>query len=172
MNLRCLRHFNIENWYAVIYRMLGISIVITKKGTTMDLDIMREMMAKETSDVVRLWMNWMMLIFFASLTFIAKFKPARVTFIAIIVTVFFALITWMLTKNIHLFGVPHLIVWTPLAWYLWSSVLSTDARIKIQAMTGVYSKVYFVWVCLLFVTIIVSLVFDVRDVFLVMTGVK
>ena len=138
----------------------------------MDLDVMREMMAAETSDVVRLWMNWMMLIFFTSLAFIAKFKPARWAFVTILATVALALATWAITKNIHLFGIPHLIVWTPLAIYIWKSTLSPSARAAAPALSDVYSKAHVVWLALLFVTILVSLVFDVRDVYLVLTGVK
>ena len=138
----------------------------------MDLDVMREMMAAETSDIVRLWMNWMMLIFISSLAFVAKFKAARWTFLAIIGTIVLALITWAVSKNIHLFGIPHLIIWTPLAVYLWKSTLSPTARLDRPAIQGVYSKAHIVWVCLLFVTILISLVFDVRDVFLVVSGVK
>jgi len=80
--------------------------------------------------------------------------------------------TWAITKNIHLFGIPHLIVWTPLAIYLWKSTLSPAARAATPLISGAYSKAHLVWVALLFVTIIISLVFDVRDVFLVMTGAK
>ena len=136
----------------------------------MDLDVMREAMAAETSDAVRLWMNWMMLVFISSLAFVAKFKAARWTFLAIIGTIVLALITWVVSKNIHLFGIPHLLIWTPLAVYLWKSTLSPTSRLGMPE--GVYSKAHIVWVSLLFVTILISLVFDVRDVFLVASGVK
>jgi len=138
----------------------------------MDLEVMREMMAEETSNAVRLWMNWMMLIFFASLAFVIKFKPARWVFACIVATIALAIATWAITKNIHLFGIPHLIVWTPLALYLWKSTLSPSARSAAGPLAGAYSKAHMVWVSLLFVTILISLVFDVRDVYLVMTGAK
>ena len=138
----------------------------------MDLDVMREMMAAETSAIVRLWMNWMMLIFISSLAFVAKFKAARWTFLAIIGTIVLALITWTVTKNIHLFGIPHLLIWIPLAVYLWRSTLSPTARLNMPPIKGAYSKAHMVWVSLLFITILISLVFDVRDVALVANGTK
>ena len=138
----------------------------------MDIDLLREMVAQEIPDVVRLWMRWMMLIFFASIAFMVKFKPARWAFITVLATVALGLATWAITKNIHLFGLPHLIVWTPLAIYLWKSTLSPAARAAAPLSAGAYSKAHLIWATLLFITIIISLVFDVRDLYLVMTGVK
>lgn len=137
----------------------------------MSIEVIREMVAEEVSITVRIWMYWMMFIFFTSLVFVAKFKPARWIFTSIIATAVLAIITWKITENIHLFGIPHIIVWTPLAVYLWKSTLSPSARLASQTI-GAYSKAHFIWVTLLFVTIIISLVFDVRDFYLVMIGAK
>lgn len=123
-----------------------------------------------TSPGVQLWMNWMGIIFLLSLIFVWKFKPARWAFAAIVGTGILVSIIWSMTQNVHLFGVAHLILWTPLAIYLWKQVLSSDARAGADA--GLYSFAHFIWAALLFLTIVISLVFDVRDVVLVLTGAK
>jgi len=90
----------------------------------MDFEAIMNMMRAETTPIVKYWMRWMMFIFFASLAFIPRFKPARWAAAAIPATIGLAALTWLIFKNVHLFGIPHLIVWTPLAVYLWKRVLS------------------------------------------------
>ena len=121
----------------------------------------------ETTQIVKFWMNWMMAVFFVSILFVWKHRPARWVLAAILATMVGAMIIWAMTKNVHLFGIVHLILWGPLAVYLWRRVLSGTAR----AEAGM-NKFYFVWISLLFATILISLVFDVRDIYLVMTGAK
>lgn len=137
-----------------------------------DFEAMNAMMEAETTPIVKIWMNWMVLTFLASLVFIAKFKPARWAFATIIGTMLLALLTWVLTQNVHLFAVPHLILWTPLAFYIWKTALSPAARTAAPAPSTLYGKAHQIWLILLFATILISLVFDVRDVWLVLTGAK
>lgn len=131
------------------------------------MDAMNAAMEAGTSDAVKLWMNWMMLVFAASLIFMWKFKPARWVFAAFLATGFVGFGIWSATQNIHLLGLAHLLLWLPLAVYLWKTVLSSAAK-----PAWANNKIFFFWICLLFLTIIISLVFDVRDIFLVLTGVK
>lgn len=131
------------------------------------MDAMSAAMEAGTSDAVKLWMNWMMLVFAASLIFVWKFKPARWVLAAFIATGFVGFGIWSLTQNIHLLGIAHLLLWLPLAVYLWKGVLSGTAK-----PAWASHKIFFFWVLLVFVTIMISLVFDVRDIFLVMTGAK
>ena len=138
----------------------------------MDFEAISNMMQEETSQTVKYWMRWMMFIFFTSIAFAPKFKTARWATLAIPATMAFAVLTWMITKNVHLFGIPHLIVWTPLAIYLWKAGLSPTARANMAAPVGLYSKAHKVWAILLFITILISLPLDVRDIYLVATGVK
>lgn len=138
----------------------------------MDFDQLMTMMEAETSQTVKYWMRWMMLIFFASIVFIARFKPARWAAAAIPATMILAVLTWLLTKNVHLFGIPHLIVWAPLAIYLWTSLLSSKARANLATPMSFYSKAHSVWAMLLFITILISLPLDIRDIYLVVIGAK
>lgn len=125
-----------------------------------------------TSETVKVWMNWMSTVFLASLIFVWKFKAARFTFLALLLTGVGAVIVWTLTKNIHLLGIVHLVVWFPLAVYLWKTVLSKPTRSELSPNPTLYSRAFFIWVILLFATIVISLLFDVRDIYLVLTGAK
>lgn len=138
----------------------------------MDFDAINSMMQSETSQATKIWMNWMMIMFLSSLLFVFKFKPARWAVATILGTFVLAAIVWTLTQNVHLFAIPHLILWTPLAIYLWKSTLSPTARAKTYPPQSLYAKAHLLWAALLFTTILISLVFDVRDVYLVMTGGK
>ena len=132
--------------------------------------MIEEMMAalmSETTPAVQLWMNWMGLVLLASVIFMWKYRPARWVFAAMIATFICVMVIWKLTENVHLFGIAHLLFWTPLAIYLWKTVLSPVARTDTRAY-----RIFFIWVILLVATIVISLVFDVRDIYLVFTGQK
>ena len=143
-----------------------------KREINMDFDAIMTMMQSETTPLVQIWMNWMVFIFLMSLIFIPKYKSARWAFAVILGTMALAGLVWKMTQNVHLFALPHIILWTPLAVYLWITQLSGAARANRPPPTGLYGKAHRLWVVLLFVTIIISLVFDLRDVFLVITGGK
>lgn len=116
------------------------------------------------SPAVRIWVNWMVLVFVAAILFVWKRQSARVIIAALILTIPVALITWELTHNVHLLGIPHLIVWTPLAVYL--------IRTEVIGKTRQLKSVYGVYLILLLATIIASLVLDIRDIALVSMGMK
>ncbi len=120
-----------------------------------------------TTTPVKIWMNWMGLMFLSSIFFVWKHWPARIVFLAMIATVFAVLNIWGQTQNIHLFGVAHILIWTPLAFYIWSQVVSKPKR-------GISEthRFYFIWAVLLLTTILISLIFDIRDIYLVMKDVK
>ncbi len=124
-------------------------------------------MQVETNTATQIWMTWMGLVFFVSVLFMWRRMPARIVFLAMIATMASVLYIWTLTKNVHLFGVAHLLIWLPLAIYLWVSVLRKKARENYAD-----KRQFYIWVWLLFVTIIVSLIFDVRDIYLVMMDLK
>jgi len=121
-----------------------------------------------TTQAVQYWMSWMVLVFLVSIFFVWKYKTARLTMLAMVLTVPIVLITWKLTKNVHLFGIAHLLVWTPLAVYIYMK--------EFKAVGGAFASglksPYTLWLGLLFTTIVISLVFDVRDIALVLIGQK
>ena len=138
----------------------------------MDFDALMNMMQAETTQNVKYWMRWMIFIFLASLLFFTRFKTARWATAAIVATMILAVLTWLITKNVHLFGIPHLIVWTPLAFYLWKTALSPAARANAPSPLSLYGKAHLIWAALLFITILISLPFDLRDIYLVAIGAK
>lgn len=117
-----------------------------------------------STPAVALWINWMGLVFILSILFVWKYKPARFVLAAILLTGPLGYLIWALTDKIHLIGISHLLIWTPLLVYLYLKEIKSP-EFKVQSVYGI-------WILLLSATIVVSLVFDVRDVFLVLTGAK
>jgi len=116
-------------------------------------------------------------IFLFAVLFARQHIQAYRALLAFIATAFGGYIIWTMTGNVHLLGIVHLIIWLPLAVYLWQSILSKRARrhdgeANLEKYQTLKYKIFFYWVCLLFATIVISLIFDIRDIILVMTGRK
>ena len=120
-----------------------------------------------TSDGVKLWRNWMGVIFYPSILFVWKSWAARFALISFLLTMVFGIGIWMMTKNIHLLGLPHLVLWIPLAVFVFRRVL-THSTATSGNYSGFLALAHYGWAALLFATIAISLVFDVRDVALVL----
>ncbi len=127
-----------------------------------------EALNADTSDTVKIWMNWMMLVFLASIIYIWKFAAARWSLFAFISTGVFVYFIWDQTQNVHLFGIAHLVFWGPLMIYVWKRVLSKSP----SASAGFYERCFRIWTVILVMTIFVSLLFDIRDIYLVAMGAK
>ena len=113
---------------------------------------------------VGLWMNWMMLVFLASVLFVKKHSAARWVLGAFCLTIPLGFLVFSIHPSVHLLGVAHFILWLPLLVFL----LKREIRVPAFSLkTG-----YGVWLCLLSATIVVSLLFDVRDIALVILGTK
>lgn len=113
---------------------------------------------------IRIWLNWLMIIFLASIIFVRKYKSARIVLASFILTFPIAILVFSISNSAHLIGIAHIIVWGPLAFYLIKSDLR---RLSFQ-----FRSPYGVWLILLLGTIAVSLVLDVRDIALVFLGMK
>ncbi|MGH1352855.1 MAG: hypothetical protein ACRBBN_18930 [Methyloligellaceae bacterium] len=125
---------------------------------------MNKAMMTELTPIVQAWTNWMVLIFLLSVFFIWNHKSARFALATIVLTIMAALTIFHFTKNIHLFAIPHLILWAPLAYYIVKFVIMNPS-FKLKSAFGV-------WVSALVLTISVSLVFDVKDTALIAMGMK
>ena len=68
------------------------------------------------------------------------------------------------TQTIHLLGIAHLFIWGPLFYYL--------LKFEIKSERFNFKSVYGTWIGLVMTTVAISLVFDVRDIILVMMGKK
>lgn len=117
-----------------------------------------------TSDAVKIWMNWMLIIFVASVLFVYKHISARFILGAFVLTLPIAIFIFKQTQSPHLLGISHIIVWLPLAIYL----IKTEVMGKVEKLKSVYG----VYLILLLVTIAISLVFDIRDTALILLGYK
>lgn len=117
-----------------------------------------------TSEAVQIWMNWMMIIFLACLIFVYKHVSARYIFAAFVITLPIALFIFDQTGNIHLLGIAHIIGWLPLSIYL--------IKVEFIGQTDKLKTPYGIYLLLLLATITTSLVFDFRDITLVMLGMK
>lgn len=115
-----------------------------------------------TSPAVQIWMNWMLFIFVVSILFVWKHVAARLALLAFVLSAVLGLVIFNYTKQPHLIGVSHLILWTPLAIYLVAKVIKAK-NFKARSPYGI-------WVLLLVATIVVSLVFDIKDVAMVLMG--
>ena len=114
--------------------------------------------------VIRVWLYWIAIIFLSSVIFVWEYKSARIVLAAFILTLPVAIIVFKLLNNAHLIGITHIVVWGPLAFYL----IKND----LMQPSFQYSSPYGVWIMLLLGTIAVSLLFDVRDISLVVLGKK
>jgi len=117
-----------------------------------------------TTPAVKVWMNWMLLIFLLSVVFVWKHVGARYVLGAFFLTIPFAMVVFNLTQSAHLVGISHILVWGPLAYFL--------IRRDVKNASFKPASPYGVWLILLLGTIAVSLIFDVRDIILVMLGMK
>ncbi len=114
--------------------------------------------------VIRYWVNWMGIIFLISVIFVWKKKSAQFVLLSMVLTIPVALGVFYWTETIHLLGVAHILVWVPLFYYL--------AKYEMKSESFSFKSIYGIWLCLLMTTISISLVFDVRDIALVITGNK
>jgi len=115
---------------------------------------------------VHIWVNWMMAIFAASVIFLKNHREARFTLAAFAGAIPVAFIVFHLWGNIHLFGIAHLATWAPLLIYLTYQYRSIKQD-KYKSWNP-----FRIWVTLLMVTISISLLFDLRDIYLVIEGGK
>ena len=116
------------------------------------------------NNLVSMWLNWMMAIFLLSLLFVWKHVPARYVLASFIATMPLAVLIFNATGKVHLIGLAHLLVWIPLAYYLWTKVISGPDFNK--------SSWYGTWILLILATITISMLFDVRDVVMTLVGMK
>jgi hypothetical protein len=116
------------------------------------------------SPAVLAWVAWMMVCGFASVLFAGRHRSARVALLVFVLTIVLGSAIFVVSRNIHLTGIAHLVLWIPLLIYLLQREVRTESFDPRSA--------YGVWIGLLMATMVVSLLFDVRDIILVSTGAK
>ena len=117
-----------------------------------------------TSDITKIWMDWMMIIFLSSLIFVYKHLSARFIFASLILSLPIAIWIFETTKSPHLIGIAHIVVWLPLSIYL--------VKTEIIGKTERLKSPYGIYLILLLSTIVISLFFDIRDAILIALEMK
>ena len=113
---------------------------------------------------IQFWMHWRGFIFFSSIIFLKNHKPARYALAAMLITIPVSLVVYYFLRKINLLGIAHLFTWLPLLIYF------LKYEIKFSKIN--FKSPYEIWTLLLCSTIIISLLFDIRDIFLVFNGQK
>lgn len=103
---------------------------------------------------VQLWVSWMTLVMALAFVFAFFRKEARVAALVIVLTIPAMVGLHAAIGFVRLLGVVHVVLWTPLMIYLWRR--RAHWRVK-DTIAGKYLLV-------LFVTMMISLVFDYADV--------
>lgn len=106
------------------------------------------------------WVNFMGLAFLPALFFAFSRREARLALLVMALNLPFMLWLYAQFGYVRLLGLPHVILWTPLAIELWRS--RSTWRVK-ETFAGK-------WIALLFMTILISLVFDYADVIRYIAG--
>ena len=107
---------------------------------------------------VQWWMRWFNALFLLAGVLAIWHVPARWALIAHLLCFPTGFMVYRYTRDVHLMGLPHLVFWTPLLVYL-PTVIIRDPGLSIASSIGI-------WILLLVPTIAISLVFDVRAMFL------
>lgn len=115
-----------------------------------------------TSPAVQLWMGWMSLLFVSSLLFVWKKTGARYALLASLLGAICGVVIFMLTSEPWLLGISHILFWLPLLGILY--------HIDISNPEFSWKTPYGIWLALLIPTIVISLLFDFRDVAMVLMG--
>ena len=113
---------------------------------------------------VQVWTNWMGLITMSSFLWAYWRVEARWAALSVLATMACAMGIFHLFGNVSLFGISHLIFWTPLLIYLLKRVFR-DRAVPLKSPFGI-------WLAALMVTMAISLPFDVYDTIMVLTGNK
>ncbi len=113
-----------------------------------------------SSPTLKIWLNWMMIVFLSSIFFVWKHKTAWLILAAFLLTLPLALFIFGRTQSVHLIGLAHIVLWIPLAIFLYLSELKSKPS-QLKTPYGIY-------LVLLLATITISLFFDIRDAILIL----
>ncbi len=113
-----------------------------------------------SSPAVKVWMNWMLIIFFTSIIFVRKHKPAWAVLATFLLSIPLAIYIFETTQSVPLIGLAHIALWLPLAIFL---IIA-----EIKGKTAQLKSPYGIYIVLLLITIAISLFFDIRDAVLIL----
>ena len=125
------------------------------------IQMMRAVLA-ETTPLVQVWLNFMTLVLVVGgAVFMFDHTAALLVFLTAIASLVAAIFLFGKFQNIYVLGAAHIPLWGPLVVYI----------VAAEFAGGVdFSQPYYLWLATASLVMTVSLIFDVRDLFLVATA--
>ncbi len=122
---------------------------------------MMQAVQAETTPLVRIWLNFMTLVLVVGgAVFMFAHTSALLVFLSAIASLLVAILLFAKFQNIYVLGATHIPLWGPLVVYF----------LAVQFSGGVdVTQPFELWLATATLVMIVSLVFDVRDLYLVVT---
>lgn len=116
----------------------------------------------QISTPVMIWANFMGLVLVAgSAIFMFSHGAALLVFAATMAAFVIAFALYQFRPNIYVIGIPQLFLWTPLVAYLY--------RTEFAGGAADFSQWFAIWLGVALATMVISILFDVRDLYLVIT---
>lgn len=123
---------------------------------------MLEAVKAETTPAVRAWLNFMTLVLVVvGAMFMFNHTPALLVFLSAIASLFAAIFLFGMFNNIYVLGATHIPLWGPLVAYILATEFAGGAD---------FSQPYTIWLATASQVMVISLIFDVRDLYLVLTA--
>ncbi|MGH1356747.1 MAG: hypothetical protein ACRBBS_16940 [Thalassovita sp.] len=114
----------------------------------------------ETTPLVRAWLNFMTLVLVVGgAVFMFSHTAALLVFLSAIASLLVAIVLFGMFQNIYVLGATHIPLWRPLVAYILATEFSGGAD---------FSQPYTVWLAVASLVMVASLIFDMRDLYLVL----
>lgn len=114
----------------------------------------------ETTPLVRAWLNFMTLVLVVGgAMFMFSHTAALLIFLSAIASLLAAIVLFGMFQNIYVLGATHIPLWGPLIAYILVTEFSGGAD---------FSQPYTVWLAVASLVMATSLIFDGRDLYLVL----
>ncbi len=121
---------------------------------------MMQAVQAETTPLVRAWLNFMTLVLVVGgAVFMFNHTTALLVFLSAIASLVAAIFLFRKFQNIYVLGATHIPLWGPLVGYILITHFKGGAD---------FSQPYTIWLATAALVMLVSLVFDIRDVYLVL----
>ena len=123
---------------------------------------MMQAVQAETTPLVQAWLNFMTLVLVVGGgVFMFSHTTALLVFLSAIASLIAAIFLFGRFKNIYVLGVTHIPLWGPLVAYIFATEFAGGAD---------FSQIYTIWLAVASLVMVTSLIFDVRDLYLVLTS--
>ena len=121
---------------------------------------MMQAVQAETTPLVRAWLNFMTLVLVVGgAVFMFDHTAALLVFMSAIASLLAAIFLFRKFQNIYVLGATHIPLWGPLVGYIFITEFTGGAD---------FSQPYAIWLVTASLVMVVSLIFDVRDLYLVL----